>query len=244
MRPAFQYPEKDWLGIDACLIKLAPIEAEDRHTIEAIVHRFLWMTERTDPRSPDVVAAKAGWAKIAKHAKALNAALAEMEAMETSPINSLTYAIALDRTEKMSPVALPPGRLRALPSNRLITPRDDYVTWKRQTADAERWAATAARGWPKSLVWSDEKDANGRPVSTKAGHNKSRGDDVDKLIGDLLTFWRARGGEVGTRIGSPSTRFVMAAAGRVLCKNVPGVKMPGAIIDLVRDQRARLDPQK
>jgi hypothetical protein len=40
-----------------------------RRTIETIVQRYLWMTERFDPRSPEVVAAKARWAKVAEHAQ-------------------------------------------------------------------------------------------------------------------------------------------------------------------------------
>ena len=40
------------------------------------------MAARFDPRSPDVIARKACWAKIAEHALALNAALEELETLE------------------------------------------------------------------------------------------------------------------------------------------------------------------
>jgi hypothetical protein len=179
-----------------------------RRTIEAIVNRYLWMTERTDPRSPEVAAALATWARIAEHALALDAALADLEDLETGPVRSLKYAIATNP----------------------LTPDADYLALKQQLATAARWAAIAARGWPKSVRW--EKDVRGQPISTKAGHNRSRGDDVDRLIGDLLAFWVRRGGYVGKGIDSPSTRFVVATVDRILLD----VRLPRAITDFVRDR--------
>jgi hypothetical protein len=231
--PPFQYSEEDWAPIEACLVVSPRIPASSadahvqqyynqpdvaRRSIEAIVHRYLWMTARTDPRSPEVAAARACWTKIAEHAQALNAALDELEAIETQPARSLGYAIAVNP----------------------LTPHTDYLALKRRIAAAARWAATMARGWPKSMRWS--KDASGRPIMTTAGHRRARGDDVDRLIGDLLALWIRRGGYVGKGIGSPSTRFVIAAAGRILAGTVPDVKLPRAITDIVRG--LHLSPRK
>jgi hypothetical protein len=235
MRPAIRYLEESWAPIDACLSLMKPaniryyqqpgqadahvsayyhhVLSADAHVcayycqplvaraaIEAIVHRYLWMTERFDPRSPEVVTAKACWAKIAEHAQALDAALVDLEAVETGPVRSIGYAIA------------------ANPS----TPHADYLTWKQQVAAAARWATRAAKGpFPKSAT----------------GANRARGDDVDKLFADLLTFWIDRGGHAGKGINSPSTRFVVAAVHSILADTVPDVKLPRAIVDFVRERQ-------
>ncbi len=70
-------------------------------------------------------------------------------------------------------------------------------------------------------------------IGTKAGPNHSRGDDVDRLIGDLLTFWTARGGCVGKATRSPSTKFVMAVIGPILPAAI-AVRLPRAIVDFAR----------
>jgi hypothetical protein len=108
-------------------------------------------------------------------------------------------------------------------------PDADYVARKQQTTAAARWATKAAKGlFPKSA----------------RGSNRARGDDVDKLIGDLLAFWTKCGGYAGKGIDSPSTRFVVAAGGRILAETVPGVKLPRAITDFVRVRALHLDTRK
>jgi hypothetical protein len=213
MRPAFRYPDADWAAIEACLTKLArsaaPVEAAPaadahvhaycRHVIENIVHRFLWMTERFDPRLPEVKKANAHWKELAGHLQGALDALTELEAIETRPIRTLGYAIARNPQ----------------------TPHADLLTWNNQTAEAARWAARAAKGlFPKS----------------SRGSNRSRGDDVDKLFGDLLTFWVDLGGRVSKGSNSPSTRFVMAAISETLPAAVD-VRLPRAIVDFVRDRQ-------
>lgn len=218
MTLAFRYSDEDWRAIEVCLEKLgadrsdAHVRTYWRHTIETIVHSYLWMAERTDPRSLEVVAAKACWRKLAVHLQGALGALADLEAIETQPIRTLGYAITRDP----------------------LNPHDDYLAWRAQTAAAGRWAKTADRGWPKSIRW--KRDASGRVIGTKVGPNRSRGDDVDKLLGALLTFWVDCGGRVGKGSNSPSTRFVMAAIGRVLPAAI-GVKLPRAIVDFVRDRQ-------
>ena len=71
MTALFRYPDKDWRAIEACLTKLTPdadahLGANWRHTIEDKVRGYLWRTARYDPRSPEVIAEKACWARIAK----------------------------------------------------------------------------------------------------------------------------------------------------------------------------------
>jgi hypothetical protein len=221
VKPAFRYPDKDWRAIEACLAK--PDETADahvcaywRHAIEAIVHRYLWMTARYDPRMPEVIKSKARWAEIAKHAQALNAALDELEAIETQPVRTLGYAIAANP----------------------LTPHADYLAWKAQTAAAGRWAETASRGWPKSVRL--KRDTSGRIIGTKAGPNRARADEVDRLFDDLLTFWHARGGRIGGGAKSLSTRFVEAAARRVLSDHAPEVRLPRAVVDFVSTKRSNV----
>ena len=216
----------------------AHIQAYYRHTLEAIVHSFLWMTERTDPRSPEVAKAKALWTKTYRDLRAVLDDFAQLEAMETQPIRVLGYAIA-----KKPETAVDWASGEPLEPQTDYTPHADYLALKAQIVVAEKCATIAARGWPKSLRW--KRDASGqpsRPLTTVAGPNQSRGDDVDKLIGDLLRFWKDRGGKVSKGSESPSTRFVVAAVGQI---TIPGVEnLRHAIVDFVRDQTLRLDPQK
>jgi hypothetical protein len=210
VKPAFRYSDEDWLPIEACLAKLVTDAGAWRPTIEAKVHAYLWMTARTDPRSPEVVAAKACWKKLAVHLQGALDALAGLEAIETQPARTLGYAIARD------------------PLNPL------YPVWRAQIEAAERWARTAARGWPKSVRW--RRAASGQIVGTKAGPNRSRGDEVDRLFADLLTFWIDRGGHVGKSSNSPSTRFVVAAVGQILPADV---RLPNVVVAFARSWQKR-----
>jgi hypothetical protein len=263
MRPTFRYQDEDWPAIDACLMFVgqrsptrpaadahvqvyyrdAHIQAYYRHTLEAIVHRFLWMTERFDPRSPEVIATTSLMAEIAEHSQAMHAAFTKMEKLETEPFRSIGYAIAA-KPNTLYVWAF--DWVRGEPLEPLVddyTPHADYLAFKAKNAAVALWATTAAHGWPKSL--RTKRDASGqpsRPLTTVAGPNQSRGDDVDKLIDDLLRFWKDRGGKVSKGSESPSTRFVMAAVGQI---TIPGVvNLRHAIVDFVRDQTLRLDPQK
>ena len=74
------------------------------------------------------------------------------------------------------------------------------------------------------------KGGKGFKKSTR-GSNRSRGDAVDGLFAMLLEFWVACGGRVGKGSNSPSTRFVVAAVGRIL---PAAIKLPRAIVDFVR----------
>ena len=90
MMPPFRYPDEDWRAVEACLTKLVPDAdarrcAALRHRIEATVHAYLWRMAYFDPRSPEQIAVKACWAKIAKHAHALHAAVDKLEAIDPSP---------------------------------------------------------------------------------------------------------------------------------------------------------------
>jgi hypothetical protein len=244
MQPDFRYPDKDWSAIIACLAKLgacstsaADAHLHDfyRHTLEAIVHSFRWMTERTDPRSPEVAKAKALWTKTSRDLRAVLDDFAQLETMKTQPIRVLGYAIAAKPETAVDWASGEPLEPQAD-----YTPHADYLALKAQIVVAEKCATIAARGWPKSLRW--KRDATGqpsRPLTTVAGPNRSRGDNVDKLFGDLFTFWVDRGGHVGQGkdTESPSTRFVMAAAGRILSKTVPDVKLPRAINDFARSRQ-------
>jgi hypothetical protein len=194
---SFRYPDEDWLAVEACLAQLVPNAAALRPIIEVTVHAYLWRMSHFDPRSPEQVAVNACWARVAKHAHALHAALEELEAID---------------------VDMHPGRLRHL--GRVVvanplTPHADYLVWKNQTAEWARLAEREAKGFPKSVC----------------GSNRARGDAVDGLFSFLLTFWVACGGRVGKGSDSPSTRFVVAAVGRIL---PAAIKLPRAITDFAR----------
>jgi hypothetical protein len=153
----------------------------------------------SDPRSPEQIAVKACWAKIAKHAHALHAAVDNLEAIDPWPAMTLRLAIAFAAAN-------------------LTTPHADYLVWKNQSAELARLAAREAKGFKKSA----------------RGSNRSRGAAVDQLFEMLLAFWVDCGGRVGKGSNSPSTRFVVAAVGRVLFATVPDVRLPGAVVDFVR----------
>ena len=68
----------------------APDACATRAAIEGMVDVYLWRMAHFDPRSPEQIAAKACWAKIAKHAHALHAALEELDAIDVH------YAVVRD----------------------------------------------------------------------------------------------------------------------------------------------------
>jgi hypothetical protein len=172
-----------------------------RQHIEATVDAYLRRMAHFDPRSPEQIAVKACWAKIAKHAHALHAAADKLEAIGPWPAMTLRLAISF----------------AANPANP-ITQYADYLAWKNQNAEAARLAAREMKGFKKSA----------------RGSNRSRGRSVDQLFEMLLTLWVNYGGRVGKGSNSPSTRFVVAAVGRVLFATVPDVRLPGAVVDFVR----------
>jgi hypothetical protein len=206
--PNFRYPDQDWLAISALLPSADTAQhGQDRRALEAIVQNFfLWLAVRTDPRTSQVVAAKARWTKLAGQLKAVEATLTELEAMQTRPTESLWLTVADILVD--SDVTVTAASLRA-----------GYVAWKTKNAAVARFAARAARGHPKSLVVL-AKDAKGRPIKVKPGPNRARGDLVDELFAALLRFWVARGGRIGKGAESPSTKFVEAAAGRILSETI------------------------
>ena len=92
-----------------------------------------------DPRSPEQIAVKACWSKIAKHAHALHAAVDKLEALDPGPAMTLRLAIAFAKTAHA-----------------------DYLAWKNQCADAGRLAAREAKGFKKSARGSNR--SRGRAV--------------------------------------------------------------------------------
>jgi hypothetical protein len=96
-------------------------------------------------------------------------------------------------------------------------PHGELIAWQKATA------ALAKR--------AEEDLAPPKPA------NRSRGDAVDKLIGELLQFWADLGGHVGGGAKSRSTRFVIAAAGKVFAKTAPAVRLPRAIVGYVSANR-------
>ena len=93
MTAPFRYRDEDWRAIEACLTKLVPhaeadVRAYWRGSIEAKVDAYLYRMAHFDPRSPEQIAVKACWAKIAKHAQALHAAVAKLEAIDPWPTMS------------------------------------------------------------------------------------------------------------------------------------------------------------
>jgi hypothetical protein len=208
MTPPFRYPDEDWQAVEACLTKLVPhagacalLRQQLRQHIEAMVDSYLRRMALSDPRSPEQIAVKACWARIAKHAQALLAAVDKLEAIDPWRESLLRLTVAF----------------AANPANP-ITQHADYLAWKNQNAEAARLAAREMKGLKKSAH----------------GSNRSRGRAVDHLFEMLLTLWVNYGGRVGKGNNSPSTRFVVAAVGRVLSATVPDVRLPGAVVDFVR----------
>ena len=145
MTPPFRYSDEDWRAIEACLTKLVPhadacalFAPQLRQHIEATVDAYLWRMAHFDPRSPEQIAVKACWAKIAKHAHALHAAVDELEAIDPWPAMTLRLAIAF-------------AAIAANP----MTPHADYLVWKNQNAEAARLAAREAKGFKKSARGSN-----------------------------------------------------------------------------------------
>ena len=126
MTPPFRYPDEDWRAVEACLTKLVPHADADacallRKHIEATVDVYLWRMAHFDPRSPEQIAVKACWAKIAKHAHALHAAVDKLEPINPWPAMTLRLAIAFAAAN-------------------LTTPHADYLVWKNQSAELARLA--------------------------------------------------------------------------------------------------------
>jgi hypothetical protein len=153
------------MAVDECLMAAqAPAPgAHDAHV-------------RTDARSKEAVEAMACWSRISKHLEMAIAELAKLEALETQPVKSLWFAIHDDP----------------------LAQHADYLAWKAKTAAAASFAARAARGYPKSSVWLRDasgeivRNKKGRPTGAKPGPNRARGELVDQLFEDLLTFWKSR----------------------------------------------------
>jgi hypothetical protein len=212
----FRYSNDEWLAIESFLAAhKIPTRPDDRATLETIVQNFVFLANRTDPRTASVKAAKRHWTDLENH---LRATLADIEKLE-----------ALDML-----AALP----FALAENPLAQ-RAEFKAFKQKLVTAAAYAARATQGHQKS--WIGKTDAAGKLV-IEAGHHRARGELVDRFFGDLLAFWRDRGGTVGKSNTSPSTRFVQIVAGRVISetfppsvkKKLPQVRLPGAITDFVR----------
>ena len=110
MTPPFRYPDEDWRAIEACLTKLVP-HAEATYApavathIEATVHAYLFRMAHFDPRSPEQIAVKACWAKIAEHAHALHAAVDKLEAIDPWPVRTSQTCDHLRRESRESNIA-------------------------------------------------------------------------------------------------------------------------------------------
>ena len=119
----FRYSPQEWAKVEACLAKLPPMVPRDaRSEIERIVGKYLIMTEGTDPRSPDVIATNARWAKVAKHALTLIAAIEEIKSLDG--LGLLLLQIAVSRNRKKQPA--------------------DYLLWESQCAKVASLAARQA----------------------------------------------------------------------------------------------------
>ena len=90
--------------------------------VERIVGEYLMMMAGTDPRSPNVIATNARWAKVAKHALALNAAIEEMKSLDELGLLLLQTAVSGNRKK----------------------PHVDYLIWESQCAKVARLAARQA----------------------------------------------------------------------------------------------------
>ena len=112
MMPPFRYPDEDWRAVEACLTKLVPhadacalLRQQLRQHIEATVDAYLRRMAHFDPRSPEQIAVKACWAKIAKHAHALHAAVDKLEAIDPWPAMTLRLAIAFAESRESNDAA-------------------------------------------------------------------------------------------------------------------------------------------
>src|ERR1039458_798345 len=102
MSAPFKYDDDDWQVIADRLVLLrrggttirdTPPAKNDGSTLESIVNDFVWLTARTDPRHPDVIATKNQLNKVAASIVALNAALAELDAMPAKPMRDIRFAM-------------------------------------------------------------------------------------------------------------------------------------------------------
>jgi hypothetical protein len=106
--------------------------------------------------------------------------------------------------------------LAALPPYHIS--HDELLAWQQTVAAMVDQAASAGEEFKKS----------------KDGFKRSRGDNVVWLITKLLEFWTKRGGHVGKNLRSLSTKFVIAAAAKVIGDTVPDVRLPRAVTYIAR----------
>jgi hypothetical protein len=204
----FRYSDDEWAAIEAFLsVRKISTTLDDRSALEAIVQNFVFLANRTDPRTDSVKAAKRHWARIATSAETVITEIEKLEALETRPLASLHIMLA---DNPLAQVA-------------------EFAAFRRKLAALAKYAESATRGHLKSYVGST---IDGKLI-VKAGPNRARGELVDRLFRDLLTFWKSRGGHVGRNSTSPSTKFVEVVASRAL-SIIPDVKLPWAITDFVR----------
>jgi hypothetical protein len=97
-----------------------------------------------------------------------------------------------------------------------------------------QWPCSELPAWQSAVMTMAARAADELASFEKTHSNRARGDNVNTLIKDLLAFWRARGGHVGRSANSPSTGFVMAAAGKVLANTVPKIRLQSAVIAIAR----------
>jgi hypothetical protein len=102
----FSYSPREWAKVEVRLAKLPPMApdaaADARSEIERIVGEYLIMVAGADPRSPDVIATNARWAKVAKYALALNAAIKEMKSLDALGLLLLETAVSKNRKKQPS----------------------------------------------------------------------------------------------------------------------------------------------
>ena len=118
----FRYSPQEWAKVEACLAKLPDAAAGARSEVERIVGEYLIMTAGTDPRSPDVIATNARWAKVAKHALALSAAIEEIKSLDRLGLLLLQTAVSGNRKKQ----------------------HVDYLIWESQCAKVASLAARQA----------------------------------------------------------------------------------------------------
>jgi hypothetical protein len=134
-RQPHEYTNEEWAKVEVCLAKLpmAPDAAAGaRSDVECIVNSYLIMAAWSDPRSPGV---KACWAKVAEHARALNAALEELETLEGLEVFLLHTPFAGNST---------------VIAGILEKRHADYLVWKSQCANTARRAAERVKSFRKS----------------------------------------------------------------------------------------------